>query len=164
MRRLVVVLSVLLVVSLPSASAHSGDAHGEMQDQSLSATGVLPPGDFAELDFEAAAGASLTYVVDAKVPVNVNIHEHQMGTVTHAWHNQTRSVSETFVVPHNGTFSLMIINPDDGTEGGIEVVFSGAFALVGSVGLSFDEDSPGPALALLLVGALLLAAGRRRFA
>lgn len=164
MRRILVALSVLLVVSLPFAAAHGGDAHGEIKDQSLSATGMLAPGDFAELDFEAAAGASLTYVVDARVPVNVNIHEHQMGTVTHAWHNQTRSVSETFVVPHNGTFSLMIINPYGGTEASIEVVFSGAFALVGSVGLSFDEESPGPALALLLVGVLLLAAHRRRFA
>lgn len=147
-----------------SAVAHEDHGGAETSEQAVRGTGEVRPGSILEIDFQTHEGEEIAYAFDAAVPVSWNMHEHSDGqVVNHANGTGVRDHSGVFSVPHDGTFSFMVVSYED-RSGRVEMTLEGDLAVSGSSGLDLSADSPAPSLVLLvtLLGVLLWASSPHR--
>lgn len=154
--------ALVLLTIVPFALAHADHGEHESKDQDIDATFTIAGFQMAELNLAAEAGEQIVWSVstDADTPPYVDVHTHnENGTVAFFADNGNHSIEETFVIPEDGEYSIMVRN-EQTAEAEFTLTTEGHFALLSTHGFTVEQEhGETPSLPMVLaVGGLAVLA------
>lgn len=156
---LLLVLGAALAATGLAAPAAAQDDESAVRDRRFDCRFILGAGEWAELNMQMEEGGGIAYRINSADDrqIYMDLHSHEGNDVIYHFRTNDTGISSQFTAPAAGGYSFLLERMDL-LDANVHVNVQGDFGIESQENMPCRAEGPGPALALLLVALLAVAA------